>query len=409
MHEEHTNKKRILFVISTLNTGGAQRAFANLSMGFSDDYECDFLLNDAENITYPYHGNIISLGLKPERDKTKLSYQLKTLWKRYVILKRLKQNGKYSACISGLTSANVANILTKCWGCKSIISIRTFTSKDRLSFIKDYISTIAIKWLYNKADAITIVSESSKLDLIKNYGVQKDKIYTIYNGYDIEKIRKLSEEELSPEEAYWFADCNKMVVTMGRLTLKKGHLYLIQAMQKVQKCMPDVKLLILGEGEFEKQLRKEALELGLQEEVVFGGFSQNPYHILNKCDLFVLPSLYEGFPNALVEAMCCGLPVISADCDSGAREILAPNTDIKEKVHKGIEEVEYGILCPVDLNIENTGKEERCETEAIAEAIIKLLGNSEKYMHYKEKSRERAAHFSMQSIIRQWKALVDKG
>lgn len=396
MNRKYADKKKILFVISTLNTGGAQRAFANISMGLPENYECDFLLNDTEDISYPYKGNLLNLRLKPEKDKTKLWYQFKVFLKRVLTLRKLKKSGKYLCCISGLTSANAVNILTKCKGCKTIISIRIFTSKERLRGVKDIISTAAIKMLYNRADVITTVSESAKLDLIQNYGVKKEKIVTIYNGYDIAKIQQSAQEELSDKEKKWFVGCSKMIVTMGRLTQQKGQRYLIEAMKAIHRELPDVKLLILGEGELDKSLRELAVKAGLQDVVTFGGFVKNPYHILSKCDLFVLPSLYEGFPNALVEAMCCGLPVISTDCDSGAREILAPETDMNKKVTHDLERAEYGILCPVS------------NREELENAILIILNDNMGKKSYESKSLECANRFKIDNVLENWISVIEE-
>lgn len=406
MEPKRTDRKKILFVISTLNTGGAQRAFANLSMGLSEKYECHFLLNDAENISYPYNGKVLNLGLKPEKDKTKLWYQFKVLWKRFIILRKLKRSGEYLCCISGLTSANAVNVLTRCKGCKTIISIRIFTSKDKLSGVKDFVSTVAIKALYDRADVITTVSEGAKLDLIRNYGIKKEKIVTIYNGYDIDKIQQSAKEELSDEEKEWFAGCGRMIATMGRLTYQKGQQHLIEAMKIVHRELPDVKLLILGEGEAEQSLRELATEGGVQDAVIFGGFVKNPYHILSKCDLFVLPSLYEGFPNALAEAMCCGLPVISTDCDSGAREILAPGTDISKKVIHDLERAEYGILCPVFATASGAAKENCAEEKTMADAVLLMLRDENAYVHYKAMSQKRAEQLAMENMIGHWITLI---
>lgn len=403
MNRKYADKKKILFVISTLNTGGAQRAFANISMGLPENYECDFLLNDTENVSYPYKGNLLSLGLKPEKDKTKLWYQFKVLWKRFFALRKLKRSGKYLCCISGLTSANAVNVLTECKDCRTIISIRNYVSKDRLKGVKDLVNTAAIKVLYNRADMITVVSESAKLDLIRNYGIKGNRIVTIYNGYDINRIQQFAKEELSWEEKGWFAGCSRMIVTMGRLTYQKGQQYLIEAMKVIHREQPDVKLLILGEGELEQSLRELAIKAGLQDAVVFGGFAKNPYHILSKCDLFVLPSLYEGFPNALVEAMCCGLPVISTDCDSGAREILAPGTDVSEKVTRDFEKAEYGLLVPPFDNDDEKG----C-ADQLSAVVLKLLNNCELHRHYQVKSLERSDQLSMDSVIDRWIQLIEK-
>lgn len=405
--EACAGKKRVLFVISTLNTGGAQRAFANLSMGFPENYECDFLLNDTENITYPYRGNLISLGLRPKKDKTKLWYQLRVLWKRCHMLRHLKKEGGYDACISGLTSANAANVLTRDKNCKAVISIRTFTSKDNVRGIKGLINGWAVRHLYNKADLITTVSESAKADLIANYGIDRKKVCTIYNGYGVQQIKRLAGDELTEREKDWFAKNRRVIVTMGRLAHEKGQWHLIKAMKAVREQIPGICLLLLGEGELESRLKSLSKRCGLQNTVLFGGFSHNPYPILSKCDLFVLPSLYEGFPNALAEAMCCGLPVVAADFDSGAREILAPGTNISDKTENRFEAAEYGVLCPMMDGIYHEADEEPAECEKyLAEAILYLLCNPEIYKKYRAQSLRRAEHFRMETIIQEWMNVI---
>ena len=135
---------KILLLISTLNTGGAQRAFANMSLAFPKEYEIDFMLNDAEEISYEYRGNIIDLGLKPQKDKTNLFYQAKVWMKRYRELKRRKGSGEYVACISALTSANAVNVLTNTKKCKSIISVRNFSSQEKLTGVNGIINSFVI-------------------------------------------------------------------------------------------------------------------------------------------------------------------------------------------------------------------------------------------------------------------------
>src|SRR5699024_8973667 len=148
----------------------------------------------------------------------------------------------------------------------------------------------------------------------------------IYNFYDIEKILELSKEPLTVQDAKIFE--NPTIVTVGRLAEQKGQWHLIRALNKVKKEIPDVKLIILGEGELEDYLKKLVNDYKLTENVHFLGFQKNPFKYITKSDMYVFPSLYEGFPNALAEGMVCGLPVISSDCESGPREILSPDLDL---------------------------------------------------------------------------------
>lgn len=107
-----------------------------------------------------------------------------------------------------------------------------------------------------------------------------------------------------------------------------------------------MKLAILGRGELEDYLKQLACEMDLEKDVYFLGFQKNPFKFISKSKIYVFPSLYEGFPNALCEAMACGVTVISSDCKSGPREILAPETNIDGET-KIIEYAKYGMLLPV--------------------------------------------------------------
>ena len=402
-----TDTKKLIFMVSTLNTGGAQRALANMSLVFPQAYEIDFLLNDAQDICYEYKGNIIDLGLKPQKDKTNLFYQMKVFLKRYCELKKRKKSGNYIACISALTSANAVNILTRTKGCKSIVSIRNYTSKSPIRGLKRSIAETAIRLLYNRADAVVAVSESVRHDLIQNYGVKPEKAVTIYNGYDLDKIRTLSQTDLQGAERNWFQPQGFVIVTAGRFTQEKGHWHLIRAMRRIVKEFPDTRLLILGEGELEPYLRELIADCGLQDHVVLCGFAKNPYHIVSRCDLYVMPSLTEGFPNAMAEAMCCGLPVVSADFDSGAREILAPLTPITKKTRKQYEMEQYGVLCPVCDGRRYTAREPlTAEEQIMADAVTAMLRDDEMRRRYAERALERAGELDGKAMIQSWVKLL---
>lgn len=406
--DKELNKKRVLMVMSTLNTGGAQRIFSNMMMEFPEDYQVDILLNDTENIVYPYKGTIIDLGLKPQSDKTKISYQMKVFLRRLRMLWKLKRQNHYDVCISALTSANVVNALTGCKGCKSILTVHSFMSKDSLSGLKKILQIAAIRLLYNWADIIAVVSESARRDLIRNFGVKEEKTITIYNGYPVREIVKAGQEALTEAEKRKCTVSAPKLVTAGRLTDPKGHWHLIRAMSRVKQQIPDSKLFILGDGELKDYLERLIRDYALEENVFLMGFMKNPYKIMANCDCFVLPSLYEGFPNVLVEAMALGLPCVSADFDSGAREILAPRTPISDKVKSGFQKVEYGILCPVcDGKMREAKEPLTAEEKDLADTLIEMFADPAVREAYGQKGKKRAQDLSIEKVIDTWKKLIE--
>jgi len=127
----------------------------------------------------------------------------------------------------------------------------------------------------------------------------------------------------------------------------------------------------------------------------------------NILGLFVFPSLWEGFGNVLVEAMACGVPVVSSDCRSGPREILAPNTDVEYQTEKP-EFAEYGVLMPVfDVKFKSA-KEPLVEKERMWVKILeKLIEDEELRKAYSIKGKQRAEDFNLEKIVEEWKRLIE--
>jgi glycosyltransferase involved in cell wall biosynthesis len=110
-------------------------------------------------------------------------------------------------------------------------------------------------------------------------------------------------------------------MAMGRLQREKAYDVLLRAFSSVLKTFPQAQLAILGEGPLETQLKKQAVELGVDHAVSFAGFQKNPWPYVKHADLFVLASRFEGLPNALLEALALGVPVVATDCPGGVLEI----------------------------------------------------------------------------------------
>ena len=313
------------------------------------------------------------------------------------------------ACISALTSANAVNVLTGNKYCKTLISVRIHMSKriQCIGKLQGWIEKVATKRLFNRADGIVAVSKVIAMDLVESFHLSREKIVSIYNGYELRNMEMRAGEPLGIKEEEWFK--GNVIVSVGRLSKEKGHIHLIKAFACVQKYIQNARLLILGEGELAGELEEKIKRLGLEDNVKLYGFVNNPYQIVKKSDLFVMSSLNEGFPNALAESLCLGVPSISTDCDSGAREILAPNTDLTKKVLHGFEKAEYGILCPVceGGNVDETLEMTPQEMD-MADAMLYMLQNQDVYAHYKEKARERAEQLSLDKIIEQWIALIEE-
>ena len=238
------------------------------------------------------------------------------------------------------------------------------------------LKTYLTKKAYRNAEAMIVVSQGEKKDLIDNFKMPEERIHVVYNPVNSEMISKMSSEEINLK-------INKpVIVTAGRLVYQKGFDILLRAFRKARNII-ESKLLILGAGEKEKELMSLCTSLKLQEDVMFLGFQENPFKFMKEASVFCLASRYEGLGNVILEAMALGVPVIATDCRSGPGEILG--------------EGKYGILVPVE------------NPDAIAEAIIKVLSDSQLRERLADLSLKRAEDFSVEKALSLWEDIVLTG
>jgi glycosyltransferase involved in cell wall biosynthesis len=248
-------------------------------------------------------------------------------------------------------------------------------------YIKDHFVHEKFRWLkiyltkraYRDAEAVIVVSNGEKEDLIKNFGIPAHQIRVVYNPVNGEAIAKLSDEDAG-------IDCNvPLVVTAGRLVHQKGMDILLRAFRQVRDVTAS-KFLILGGGEKREELVSLSRSLNLSEDVIFLGMQMNPFKFMRKAAVFCLASRYEGLGNVILEAMALGVPVVVTDCPSGPSEILAGGR--------------YGIL----VRPEDPG--------AIAEALLRVLSDRGLQQTLSSRSFERAQDFSLDAQLSQWEEII---
>ena len=170
------------------------------------------------------------------------------------------------------------------------------------------------QYCYQFADRVVVVSAQLKKLLLRRR-VKEERIQLIHNAVDIEELKPLR----VPAEVrgYFKAPASgHMVAVIGRLSPEKGQRTFLEALQMVVPQISSLRALIIGEGPDEKKLRALALELGIGEKVEFTGYRSDMPDIYGALDLVVIPSFSEGHPNVLLEAMACGVPVVSTDVGS---------------------------------------------------------------------------------------------
>lgn len=381
--------KKIAFVLQALTGGGAERTVANLSFPLSEFYDVYIILFDATQVGYPHKGTIIDLGVPSKKAAIR---KVVNVIKRTNKLKQLKREYGFDVVISFMFGANFVNVLSRQHE-RIVTSARNFMSAYGLTLSRK------LQEIYTgrKADKIVAISEMVRQDLIKNFGLPSDKIETIYNPCDMERIQKYSEESISykfEKECFFF-------VTAGRLVRQKGQWDLIKSFSLVSAKHPEARLLILGAGPLEGNLKELAASMNVIEKIVFLGFQSNPYAYMKQANVFVLTSLHEGLGNVVLEAMACGLPVISTDCNAGPREILAPELDLFEKVDK-VTCCQYGVLVPEISQEEDFSCGINSQHEMLAESMLSFMESNELAERYSSHNNERLLNFAPKKIADDW-------
>ena len=391
---------KVLIVIPSLCNGGAERVASLLSTGLSGEGHDVYLGLAVKAISYPFSGELVDFGIKDPYKRDVASRFLSTV-ELTVKLRRLKKKIDPDVTVSFLEVANIPNVLS---GSKTIVSVREFKRASGDRSAQRRVAERLMKLLYNRANKVVVNSMALGISMEKDYGVKKDKIKVIYNPVDIGGIIANSGERLDDELASVFE--SPVIITAGRLTRQKAHWNLIRAFAEAKKAVPDAKLVVLGDGELKGFLQELSAGLGIRHDVIFAGFQKNPFRFISKAAVFAFTSLWEGFPNALLEAMACGVPVISTDCPSGPREILSPDTDFHIKTDSP-EYAKYGILMPVfDGEIKDASAPLVKEEKIWADAMVEMLKNSALRVDYGAKAKARASDFNMAGIIRQWEDLI---
>ncbi len=323
IHNASKRRLRILMLIPHLGVGGAQGAFLRLAEYLSDRSDVTIVLMDSAECEDGASGlPVVSLA-EPKAARGKL----RRWWGMLRRLRAIKQ--EHDVAISFLSGVNLLNALAGP-PAKTLVSERGSKRHDigMNNWQRVIWTRIFDPLTYWRAGHIVAASEGLAYEIVKANRWAARRVSAIEGT--VRAAALVDAADLPVErEIERLADF-ETIVSFGRLHVQKGFDFLLQAFAQVKRTRPRARLLLIGEGPEDARLREIAAELGLlcggvadDADVILTGVRPNPVRYARLGRAFVLPSRYEGLPNALIEAIAAGVPVLASDCRWGPRSILS--------------------------------------------------------------------------------------
>lgn len=359
----------ITLVISTFAAGGAERVMSNMANYWVEQGEDITLitLSSQSHDWYKLDPRIKRVGLGLLSTSTHIGQAIRHNVRRVIWLRQALRRAHPDMVISFLDTTNVLTLMAS-WGLgiPVIVSERNDPHQRSIGLAWNGLRSV----LYRHADAVVVQTRAVRDWALRLQGIKA--IYVIPNP--VSPIRNECEQASSRHGS------SHTIVAMGRLVRQKGFDLLIEAFGRCAAKHSDWSLVILGEGPERASLQTFTANLGIASRVSLAGQFQEPATILKGAGLFVLSSRYEGFPNALLEAMACKLAVISTDCPSGPRDIIRDGVD--------------GVLVPSN------------DVEALAIAMDRLMVDLPERQRLGTRAAEIIERFSIEKIMKMWDELV---
>lgn len=366
--------KKVAILINNLMGGGAERIVSYLINEGCDKFEIHLILLRNE-IAYdiPRDGRIKIYELEGLK-----SSKFTTILRMGALSKKLKEyleENKIETLLSLLNRCNLiaCRVKKNGWKGKLIISERADTLAHYNTKRLGWYMIKLVKKYYPYADEVTVISKGIAKSLAK-LGIQKSQV--IYNPIFTE-----AGPPVQTERHFTF-------INVARLEPQKNQALLLKAFAKIQD--KDCCLIILGIGYLDETLKNLASALEIENRIRFEGFQKDVNWYLARSDCFVFSSDYEGLGNVIIEALQAELPVISTDCPSGPREILAPDSDSGALITTGIEYAPFGVLTPV-------GK-----VDELATAMQRMMEDEDMRNNYRNLARPRSNDFDLKKTTKKY-------
>lgn len=301
--------KRLLCLLSSMNAGGAETFLMKVYRGIDkDQYQMDFCINVKEKCFY--EDEIHSMGGKLYRIPSKSENLMEFKKQLTEIIKTNCYDNvlRITSSAMGFMDLKIA----KKAGAK-VCCARSSNASDGDSFKSKVMHRVG-RVLYNKyVDVKVAPSDLAARYTFTNKAYENGNVNIIHNGVDLGIFKFYPEERSKIRAEFGVPDGIKIVGHVGRFDEQKNHAFLIDIYDKMLKTDENLKLLLVGNGNLQGQIREKAQGLGIDDKIIFAGVRSDVPQLLSAMDIFVFPSFYEGMPNTVIEAQATGLPCIIAD------------------------------------------------------------------------------------------------
>jgi len=305
----------IAFYIPVLNVGGAEKVVINLLNSISlRQLDKLSLITDKDNSSWLKE-------LSPDIDIVHLSANKNSL-QRLNSLRRIVKENKFDIVVSHLTHSNIHCLLLRLvLNFRLLIVEHSITSEylRSLGAITNMIKSTLVKSLFGLADKIVCVSQSTQIDLIKNFNINASKCEIIFNPMNFDEISALSKIPI-PQDVKEFIGARDILVSVGRVEKVKNHASLVYNLKNLLSDRNYV-LLIVGDGTERVSVQKVINELNLTNNVLMIGFDSNPYRYIASSKCLLHASSFEGFGLVLLEAIYLQTAVVTKNF-TAAFEVL---------------------------------------------------------------------------------------
>ena len=371
-----TKKKRLAFYIDSMDIGGTEKALLDLVNNLSEEKYDIAVIQMAPGGKY---NKLLKNTIHKKQILFIGPYQsFRFYWWGRTLLEKIPLKLAHKMLIGDGFDVEIAcgyryptRIVSQAAKAKKVSWIHMDVSLDKNEVAE--MSCEEAKEYFKGIDKFVCVSKDCERKFNDKFHFEDrtEVCYNIVSSHDI--IEKSKEKPQIRLDSSYFN-----MVAIGRLTWQKGFDLLIQDMECIVRNHPNVRLYILGIGDDKEQLEQLIAEKNLGEYIKMPGYVENPYAVLRQADLYVCSSRHESFSLTTAESIVLEVPVISTRC-TGPVELL--------------DEGKYGILV---------------HQEELAQTIIELLDNEERYNYYKEKVKERKEFFNITKSIQRWEELIDE-